>query len=106
MTTDKPPVQARTQPHAEPTAEDLRRAFRLCKARSWPDDFDAVMADPAKARLVHLCATGLLNRLKTAKAETLPVLHQSPLLRAWPPQRAPTLPVMDRKRAAAGDHDD
>lgn len=101
-------VQARTPPRAEPTADDLRRAFQLCKAKSWPDDFDAAMADPVKARLVQLCAKGRLRRMPArAAVETVP-LAQTDLLPSWPwpPQRSSTLPQRDCKRAAAGDTDD
>lgn len=106
MTPVKPTVQARTRPHAEPTADDLRSAFKLCKARSWPDEFEAAMADPERARLVHICAQGRMRRKPVLKLESLPPLGQEPMLRAWPPQRATSHPQYDCKRAAAGDTDD
>ncbi len=106
MTAVKPTVQARTRPPAEPTAEDLRSAFKLCKARSWPNEFEAAMADPERARLVQMCAQGRMRRKQVSKLESQPPLRQEPLLHAWPPQRANNLPQYDRKRAAAGDTDD
>jgi len=89
----------------EPTAADLRSAFELCKARNWPDNYDDAMSDPARARLIRLCATGRLRRMQPrSPVETSP-LPQSHLL-PWPPQRAAMPSHLDRKRAAAGDRDD
>lgn len=91
----------------EPTQADLLSAFKLCKARNWPDNFDEAMADPARARLVRMCAKGRLRRMqpRSKSVETEP-LPQAQLLPSWPPRKATGPPQIDRKRAAAGDIDD
>lgn len=84
-----------------PTAAALRAALqsmvRLPACREWPADFDAVMADPRRMRLVRLQAT-FLTRVASEKAAA----------RSPPP--APPMamrpPRFDHKRAAAGDTDD
>lgn len=83
-----------------PTAEAMRAALRslvhLPACREWPADFDAVMADPVRMRLVRLQATFLTRvAAKKTAARSLP-----------PPPMAMRPPCFDRKRAAAGDLDD
>lgn len=84
-----------------PTADALRAALRslvhLPACREWPTDYDAVMADPVRMRLVRLQAT-FLARVAAEKAAA-----RSPPP-APPMARRP--PCFDHKRAAAGDFDD
>lgn len=93
-------------PLDDPTAEDLREAFELCRARNWPDNYDEAMADPTRARLVRLCARGRLRRMQARGVMAAAPLPQTQLLPAWPPRRTKSLPQIDHKRAAAGDRDD
>lgn len=84
-----------------PTADALRAALqsmvRLPACREWPSDFEAVMADPVRMRLVRLQAT-FLTRVAAEKTAA----------RSPPPARPIAMrpPCFDRKRAAAGDTDD
>lgn len=84
-----------------PTPAALRAALqsmvRLPACREWPADFDAVMADPVRMRLVRLQAT-FLTRVAAEKAAA-----RSP---PPAPPMATRPPRFDRKRAAAGDLDD
>jgi hypothetical protein len=75
----------------------LASMVHLPACREWPADFDAVMADPVRMRLVRLQAT-FLTRVAAAKAAA-----RSPP-RARPMGTHPT--CFDHKRAAAGDRDD
>lgn len=83
-----------------PTADAMRAALqsisRLPACREWPTDYDAVMADPVRMRLVRLQAT-FMSRIAAEKAAARP-----------PPARPMAMrpPSFDRKRAAAGDFDD
>ena len=83
-----------------PTAEAMRAALQslahLPACREWPTDYDAVMADPVRMRLVRLQAT-FMSRVAAEKAAARP-----------PPARPRPMrpPCVDRKRAAAGDFDD
>lgn len=84
-----------------PTTEAMRVALRslvhLPACREWPTDYDAVLADPRRMRLVRLQAT-FLARVAAEKAAA-----------RSPPPAPPTAtrsPCFDRKRAAAGDFDD
>jgi len=84
------------------TPAELRAAWAAMRHRAvfrhWPDDFDAVMADPVACRLVRLEATG--HRVAAA--------HRSerPERRAASPPLPVAPPFYDHKRAAAGDRDD
>ena len=85
-----------------PTSEAMRAALasmvHLPACREWPADFDAVMADPRRMRLVRLQAT-FLTRVAAEKAAA----------RSPPPVTPPMAerrPRFDHKRAAAGDTDD
>lgn len=77
--------------------------------RQWPQDFDQVMADPTRSRLVHLEATARQRRSHAEPAalaaqatpQPLPVWHRT-AGRQQAIQPAP----FDRKRAAAGERDD
>ncbi len=95
------------RPRVEVTDAELRQAFAVCRARSWPHTFEEAMADDTRARLITACAHGLHNnaaRRAQAAAHGAPV-SQAPLVAHWPPRRA-TPAMFDRKRAAAGDRDD
>lgn len=84
-----------------PCVEAMRAAWLslmdLPACREWPADYEAVMADPVRGRLVRLQAT-FLARISAKKAATeLP--PPAPLIALRPL-------CFDRKRAAAGDLDD
>lgn len=85
----------------QPRIEAMRAAWlsmiRLPACREWPTDYDAVMADPVRMRLVRLQAT-FMARVAAEKAAA-----RSP---PPPPPIAPRSACFDRKRAAAGDFDD
>ena len=83
----------------------LRDTFGRMAARytAWPREFDAVMADPIRSRLVRLTA---IRRLAAARRPK-PAPCGTPLRRSASPPRLAALPaVFDHKRAAAGDRDD
>ncbi len=97
-TTTRQPVQV--------TDAELRQAFTLCRARSWPDTFEEAMADETRKRLITACAHGLHNKAaRQAQAAQGTPLPQQPLVQHWPPRRA-TPAMFDLKRAAAGDRDE
>jgi len=83
-----------------PTADAMRAALqsmaRLPACREWPADYDAVMADPMRMRLVRLQAT-FMTRIAAERAAA-----------RSPPNRPMAMrpPCFDHKRAAAGDRDD
>lgn len=83
-----------------PRVEAMRAAWQalahLPACREWPADYDAVMADPVRMRLVRLQAT-FMTRIATEKAAA-----------RSPPARPIAMrpPCFDHKRAAAGDIDD
>lgn len=87
---------------AEPTDEELRRAWLHWKRRArspWPETFEEAMAHPTLSRLVRMTAIHPPYALRQpAEAATTRHLPPAPRL------RAPA--VFDRKRAAAGDRDD
>ncbi|MBX9612459.1 MAG: hypothetical protein K2X51_12630 [Burkholderiales bacterium] len=72
--------------------------------RHWPQDFDKVMADPVRRRLVQLEATGRASTKNHPQhpkpVQALPTWHRTA-------GRQPTVQParFDRKRAAAGDRD-
>lgn len=76
--------------------------------RHWPQDFDQVMADSVRARLVGLEATGNAHRRSPCKPDTVPAVR--PSLPRWPNTagRTPTVQpnLFDHKRAAAGERAD
>lgn len=84
-----------------PCAEAMRAAWlslvHLPACRGWPADYEAVMADPVRGRLVRLQAT-FLARIAAEKEAA----HSPPPA----PPIALRPPCFDRKRAAAGDLDD
>lgn len=91
------------------TDEQLHDAWERRRREDWPDDFDAVMADPILSRLVRTAAahgTRTVRRLEVVRpAEPLPpVAKPVPVASSLrvPKQEA----FFDRKRAAAGDRDD
>lgn len=77
--------------------EAMRRRVSL---RHWPQDFDQVMADPVRRRLVQLEANARARRpLASPPAASV--------CRAPRPLPAPAQGALfDRKRAAAGERDD
>ena len=83
-----------------PTSPDaLQAAWEAMRHRAaclpWPADFDQVMADPVRQRLVRLEAT------HRARAPQRPAVHR---MASRPVPLTP--PIFDHKRAAAGDRDD
>lgn len=108
----------------EPTPDQLRQAFASARLPGWPAELDAAMADPLLARLVRMHAVRLAlghDDLASHRTVHRPVVAAPepphPLLAppaAPPRRRRPTapaahphteLPLVDRKRAAAGDGD-
>lgn len=82
-----------TSPNALQAAWEAMRHRTACLP--WPADFDQVIADPVRKRLVRLEAT------HRARASQRPALHR---MANRTVQLAP--PLFDHKRAAAGDRDD
>jgi hypothetical protein len=109
----------------EATDEELRAAWNVCRASSWPATFEETMADPLRSRVVHLVAAGRARKKPLPAVGTLnaPACHvhacdcadvqpsrrcanctlRPPPARAF---RAPEPGFVDRKRLAAGDRDD
>jgi len=111
-----------------PTPGQLAAAFAAARLPGWPDDLQAAMADPIVSRLVNLHAIRLaMGHDDYAVHRTVhrPVVEapepphpaeppaprvarprrQAKTRRTPPPQPATQLPLVDRKRAAAGDDD-
>lgn len=111
-----------------PTPEQLAAAFAAARLPGWPLHLEEALADEVKARLINLHAVRLaLGHDDFASQRTLhrpevispepphpadaPAPRPRPARVATPPRRAtaplPTsqLPLVDRKRAAAGDDD-
>jgi hypothetical protein len=101
-----------TTPAIQPELDDalLRRAWCLLRPPSWPQSYEACMADALRSRMVHMFAQHLRRSDAKAKArEAWPVTAlTTPALARERRSPAPaTSPVVfDRKRAAAGDRDD
>ena len=87
-----------------PTAAELRAAWEAMRKRyafrHWPNDYEAVMADPVACRLVRLEATGRRRRRPGAD----PPSNTARPAR-WPPPRPPTT-GLDFKSRAAGEIDE
>lgn len=89
---------------------DLRAAWELCRrARpTWPETFEACMADPLIAGQIRITAkhpprAATPVRYRESAAESLP--HEQRDYGSWRALRKPAPPI-DRKRLAAGDRDD
>lgn len=67
--------------------------------RHWPQEFDLVMADPLRGRLVGLEARHFLGR--PSVNPNIPAARRPTSM-----QQLSTPPAFDHKRAAAGDRDD
>lgn len=103
-----------SRPVLKPTAEQLQAAYARCAKRTWPGSFEAAMQHPLYSRLVHMNAVGqLLADARSAKRAQLAASNALP----WPARRGGHPPAgrppasnsttaPDRKRLAAGDHDD
>jgi hypothetical protein len=93
-------------PRAQPSAEQLHEAFTRVRLDCWPTDYDAAMADPVRSRIVHMHAV----RLALGEQLEAPVHHRPAVVRPTPPSPSSWTPRpqmgVDRKRAAAGEHDD
>ena len=87
-----------------PTAAELRAAWESMRIRyafrHWPNDYEAVMADPVACRLVRLEATGR-RRLRTGADPPSTTSRAT----CWPPPRTAP-PGLDFKSRAAGEHGD
>ncbi|MCW5648376.1 MAG: hypothetical protein KIS62_01385 [Ramlibacter sp.] len=94
--------------HIEVTDDDLRRAFAVCRARTWPERFEDAMAEAYRAQIITACAHGLRRKAQrpVAAAPSGPPVSQQPLVAHWPPRRVMPADFVDHKRAAAGDRDD
>jgi anti-sigma factor RsiW len=88
-------------PAIEPTDQLLRDACARMTARfRWADDYETVMQDRVRSRLVRIAA-----KHPTAAGLTQARTQRQPACR---PSQPPLggLPLFDRKRAAAGERDD
>lgn len=84
----------------EPTDQMLREACaRMAERFHWADDFDAVMQDRVRSRMVRIAA-----RHPTA-AGRVPAPPRAPACRPFQPPTS-GIPLFDRKRAASGERDD
>lgn len=88
-------------PFIELTDQLLREACTRMAARfRWVEDFEAVMQDRVRSRLVRLAA-----RHPTAAGSAPARAQRAPACRPYaPPTRGAAL--VDRKRAASGERDD
>ncbi|WP_382155354.1 hypothetical protein [Hydrogenophaga sp. ANAO-22] len=88
----------------------LRRAWCLLRPPSWPQSYEACMADALRSRMVHMYARQLLRsdaKAKGREAWPATALTTPALARERRSPGSATSPVViDRKRAAAGDRDD
>lgn len=85
----------------EPTDQMLREAcVRMAERFHWADDFEAVMQDRVRSRLVRLAA-----RHPTAAGAMPACAPRAPSCRPFQPPTS-GLPLFDRKRAASGERDD
>lgn len=67
--------------------------------RHWPADFDQVITDPVRMKLITLEAQHVC-------AAPGPIAHQHHARSAPPPLRPALPPRFDQKRAASGERDD
>jgi hypothetical protein len=80
----------------EPTEQELRAAWHVCRARArspWPDTFEQAMADATLSRLVRITALHPQRGHRPAPAPAAITARRRPAF-------------FDHKRAAAGDRDD
>lgn len=85
-----------------PTLDELRAAWQAMRhrpcLRHWPADFEAVMQDAMRSRLVAIEATAARRPRPVPPPACPPPVQRAP--------RFPTAPdLFDRKRLAAGDRD-
>ncbi|SFO51171.1 hypothetical protein SAMN05216567_1019 [Variovorax sp. OK605] len=87
--------------HANPPTDQLLRetCARMAERFHWADDFDTVMQDRVRSRMVRLAA-----RHPTAAAGAAPRAPCAPAWRPRPPATGGRF--LDRKRAASGERDD
>ena len=85
----------------DPTDEQLRAAFALCRSRRWPLSFEEAMSDPLRARLVRVCALGQMRKRMTGQRPAAPAKATTVQPTPWSRPG-----YVDCKRAAAGDRDD
>ncbi len=83
--------------------QQLRAAWSRCKRPSWPETFEAAMADPTHSRIVHLHAWLMARPNKAKGAPAAPLDTPPPAPR---PRFAAPPGYVDHKCAAAGDRDD
>lgn len=110
-----------------PTYGQLQAAFQGVRRADWPQDLEGALAHPLYGRLVRLHA-GLLaegrDPFLSQRTNHRPVVEApepphpadaqvpfapracAPRRRPHTPAPSPQLPLIDRKRAAAGDADD
>lgn len=90
-----------------PAGTDLRTAWEAMRTRhclcQWPQDFDQVMADPVRSRLVRMEACARAR--PRAPAPPHPMPGPRPETRPKPALAAQSA-LFDRKRAAAGERVD
>jgi len=85
----------------DPTDQMLREAcIRMAARFRWADDYEAVMRDSVRSRLVRLAA----KHPSAAGLAQACALREPTRRPPSPPHCGPTL--LDRKRAASGERDD
>ncbi len=94
---------APVRPRIVPTADQLLAAYDRRKRATWPDGYDAAMAEPLYAALVRMEAVRqILADAKAARRAELGAKGRLP----WPAGLRALPTAADRKRLAAGDTDD
>lgn len=115
--------------HIEPTRGQLQATFEARRRADWPSELDVALADPIYGRIVRLHARRLAEGHDDFAGDRMhhrpeviapepphPAEPAAPRIerpqrpakprRAAPTVLSPQLPLIDRKRAAAGDADD
>jgi len=91
----------------EPTAEQLRQACTRVRIPSWPADYETVMSDPLRARIVQAFAHRLIHSPRPVPAAPAPSPVAAPRTAARRvPHFSPPPGYVDHKRAASGERDD
>lgn len=91
-----------SQARIEPTAAELLAAYERSRTPTWPATFAEAMADPVISRLIAIAAKHPPRAARPPAAQPAS-MHPARSPGTWRPA---TRPVIDRKRAAAGERDD
>jgi hypothetical protein len=102
-------MEAAMAARIQPSDEQLRAAWLRAKRWTWPASYEEAMADPVRAAIVHGYAVRIELRAQRPEPAREP---QQPrlLVRARTVPAEPLKPrqpaLFDRKRAAAGEHEE